>query len=156
MRIGNPEARAGASSVSTVRLYVMRAAYLFMAIGLVVMIWPLLLRESAGVEHMRGVTWSLLTGVSLLAFVGVRYPLQMVPLLLFELAWKSVWLLAIGLPMRRAGTMGPGEAATWFDCLVGVVFCLIAIPWGYVLSNYVIRPGDRWRRERPRDVAALP
>ena len=149
----NPERRA-APGVSTVRLYVMRAAYLIMALGLVAMIWPLLLTQTDGVEHMRGVTWSLLAGVSVLALIGVRYPLQMVPLLLFELVWKVIWLVAIGVPQRLSGTMGPGEAATWIDCIVGVALCLIAIPWGYVMSHYVLRRGDPWRRQALREVGA--
>ena len=133
------------AEVSTVRLYVMRVAYAIIVVGLALMIWPLLLTATDGVEHMRGVTWSLLGAVCLLALVGVRYPLQMLPLLLFELVWKTIWLLAIGLPQRTAGTMGPGEAATWVDCVAGVILCLIAIPWGYVYATYVRRPGDRWR-----------
>ena len=63
------------------------------------MIWPGLLNPPEDLEHMRGVVWSLLAGVSLLALIGIRYPLQMLPVLLFELVWKSVWLLAIGLPL---------------------------------------------------------
>jgi len=155
MRIdSNLEIGAGTPALSTVRLHVMRAAYGIIALGLFAMIWPLLLTQSEGVEHMRGVTWSLLGAVSVLALVGVRYPVQMLPLLLFELLWKTIWLLAIGLPQRLAGTMGPGEAATWIDCIVGVVLCVIAIPWRYVLSQYVLRRGDPWRRDALRQATA--
>lgn len=153
MRIVDPELGRATPAVSTVRLYLMRAAYLIITFGLMLMIWPLLLNETDGVEHMRGVVWSVLAAVSLLAVLGVRYPLQMLPLLLFELIWKTIWLVAIGLPQRLAGTMGPGEAATWLDCLVGVALCVIAIPWGYVFSHYVRRRGEPWRRDRTVEVA---
>ena len=52
----------------------------------------------------RGVIPSLLGAVWLLAFVGLRYPLQMLPLLMFEFAWKTIWLFAFGLPQWSAGT----------------------------------------------------
>jgi hypothetical protein len=134
------------NQVSTFRLYVLRAAFLLMAVGLALMIGPGLIDPPADLEHMRGVVWSLLGAVGLLALLGVRYPLQMLPLLCFELVWKSIWILAFGLPRWSAGTLDAGMRATWFDCAFGVVLTLLVIPWGYVFRNYVRRPGDPWKR----------
>jgi hypothetical protein len=39
---------------------------------------------------MRGVVRSVLAAVSLLAVLGIRYPLKMLPLLFFELVWKTI------------------------------------------------------------------
>jgi hypothetical protein len=133
--------------VSLFRLYLLRAAYLLLVAGLGSQIWPLLLNAPPDLEHMRGVVWGLLGGVSLLAVLGLRYPLQMLPLLLFELAWKTVWMLAIGLPRWSAGTLDAATQQTVYDCLFGLALFPLVIPWGYVWANYVRRPGDRWRRE---------
>lgn len=133
--------------VSLLRLYVLRATYLLIAVGLTVMIWPLILSLPPKLEHMRGVVWSLLAAVSVLAAIGIRYPLQMIPVLLFELVWKSIWIVAIGLPLRSANAMTPGVQSTWDDCLISIPLFLVAIPWGYVFENYIRRSGDRWRPE---------
>ncbi len=93
---------------------------------------------------MDSVVSSLLAAVSILAALGIRYPLQMLPVLLFELAWKSVWLMAFALPLWNAGQI---DAETWetvYACLMGIVIFPIVIPWHYVLANYVKKPGDRW------------
>jgi hypothetical protein len=132
------------SDVSLFRLYLLRAMYVFIAVGLAVMIWPGILNAPTNLEHMRGVVRSLLTAVSLLALLGVRYPLRMLPLLLFELLWKTIWVVAIGLPLRSAGAFTAGTQSTWHDCLISIPLFLVVIPWGYVLDNYVRRPGDRW------------
>jgi hypothetical protein len=132
------------NQVSLVRLYLLRATYLLIAVGLALMIWPLLINKTPNVEHMRGVVWSLLGAVGVLAAIGIRYPLQMLPVLLFEFLWKSIWLVAIGLPLRSAGTFTPGTQSTWNDCLISIPIFLVAIPWGYVFDNYVRRPSDRW------------
>jgi hypothetical protein len=34
--------------------------------------------------------------------------------------------------------------ATASACLMGVIFPIV-IPWSYVIANYVMKPGDRWR-----------
>jgi len=84
-----------AGEVSLVRLYVLRATYLLLVLGLGAMIVPVVFSHE---PIARGVIPSLLGAVWLLAFVGLRYPLQMLPLLMFELAWKTIWLIAFGLP----------------------------------------------------------
>ena len=140
------------SEVSVVRLYLLRATYLFIVVGLGFLIWPSLLNPPEQTEHMRGVVRAMLAGVSLMALLGLRYPLQMLPLLLFELAWKSVWMLAIGLPLRSAGALDAGTRQTWNDCLISIVIFLLVIPWGYVLTHYVKAPGAPWRSRSARAV----
>jgi hypothetical protein len=137
------------AEVSTFRLYLLRATYLIIAAGLGLFIWPLLVQPPAGVEHMRGVVRALLAAVGLLALIGIRYPLRMLPLLFFELTWKTIWVLAIGVPLWKADAFTPGTEETWRDCLVGIVLCLMVIPWGYVKATYVRAPGDRWRSAPP-------
>jgi hypothetical protein len=131
--------------VSTLRLNVLRVMYLIIAVGLGVFVWPAYLRAPAGVEHMHGVVLSVLVAVSLLALLGIRYPLQMIPLLMFELLWKSMWMLAIGLPLWMAGTLGGPEAGTMLDTLVGIVLVPLALPWGYVFDTFFRRRSEPWR-----------
>jgi len=141
------------NELSTFRLYLLRAMYLLMAVGLVVDIWPLMLRSAGQVEHMRGVVWSILTAVSLLAMLGLRYPVKMLPLLLFELTWKVIWVGMIGVPRWLEHRLDPGTAGSLRDCLLGVVLVPLVIPWGYVFRHYVKAPGDRWRAARPAETA---
>jgi len=69
----------------------------------------------------------------------------MLPILLFELTWKSVWLLTIALPIWQADQIDPGTAESIKACGFGVIICLIAIPWPYVYKNYLQVSGDRWK-----------
>ena len=130
--------------VSTARLYVLRAMYLIVAVGLGVMIGPLLLQPPAGVEHMKSVVRCVLAAVALLALLGIRYPLKMLPVLFFELTWKAIWMLVYGVPLWLAGPLDAAFASTFQDNLVGVLL-LVAIPWGYAWRQYVKAPSDRWR-----------
>lgn len=132
--------------ISITRLYVLRATYLLVAVGLGVQFWPLILRSAAvPPAHMQGVVRAMLTAVSLLAVLGVRYPLQLLPLLLFEFTWKAVWVLAIGLPLWRAGRLDAATGDTWTTCLLSLVLFVLVIPWGHVLRHYGRARGDRWR-----------
>jgi hypothetical protein len=141
--------------VSTLRLNVLRAAYLLIAIAMGSQIWPLVLRHPADVAHMTGVVRSMLGAITLLALLGVRYPLKMLPLLIIELAWKVIWVVSFGLPLWRAGLLDAGTRETMQACLFGVVLCPLVIPWGYVWMQLVRAPGDRWRG-RAAETAVRP
>jgi hypothetical protein len=132
------------TDVSTFRLYLMRALYLLIFVGLGSEIWPLMFHH-AHWDVMHGVACSLLAALSAMMALGIRYPLQMLPLLLFELLWKTIWLIAIALPLWSAHQIDADTGETVFACLMGVVLCPIAIPWPYAFANYVKKPGDRWK-----------
>lgn len=138
--------------VSILYLYLLRAVYLLIGIGMGIQVWPGIFHHDH-VELMRSVTRSMLAGMTLLMFVGVRYPLQMLPLLFFEFAWKAIWLLSFAVPLYLGNQLGPDELASVQACLIGVIVVPIAIPWKYAFNHYILRHGDRWKY-LPVEVAA--
>ena len=131
--------------VSTFRLYLLRATYLLLLVGLGLEIWPGVVRHSLTLPLMNGVVRSVLTAVSLLAILGLRHPLKMLPLLFFDLVWKVIWLIAFAVPLWRAQRIDANAQDTVFACMMGVVIFPIAIPWPYVIAQFVRSPGDRWK-----------
>jgi hypothetical protein len=137
------------TDVSIVRLYLLRAMYAFMAVGLALTRWPKLLERPADLSHMDFVVLSVLGAVSLLALLGIRYPIRMLPLLMFELLWKVIWVALWGLPRWTAGNLDAAGDEMLVNCLVGIVLVPLVLPWGYVLDTYLKTPGDPWRRPVP-------
>lgn len=131
--------------VSKTRLIVLRALYAFIAAGLALFVWPAYLAQLPDPAHYHGVVMTMLAAFSILCALGIRYPLQMLPLLLWELLWKLMWLLAIALPRSMAGTMDAATRQTAMDCLA-VALVLIAVPWGYFVRHYVKKPAERASR----------
>jgi hypothetical protein len=131
-----------AQEVSLARIYVLRATYLLLVIGLGGMIVPDVLSHPV---ISRGVIPSLLGAVWVLAFVGLKYPLEMLPLLMFEFAWKSIWMVAYGLPQWSASQLPPTFAEDSFNIGLGVILMPLVIPWGYVYRHYLKQSGARWR-----------
>ena len=136
------------SDVSTFRLYLLRAMYVFMFVGLAVFKWPGILNPPPGLSNTGSIVGSFLGALSLLALLGIRYPVKMLPLLLFELLWKVLWVAGWGLPLWSSGQLtqrlGPDAQSNLINCLVGIVLVPLVMPWGYVLKQYVRAPGDRW------------
>jgi hypothetical protein len=134
--------------VSLFRLYLLRALYLLIVVGLGIVRWPEVINQFIQQENswelMDGVVACMLTAFSVLSILGLRYPLQMLPLLLWELVWKSIWLIVVALPLWSAGQMDESTWATAYACLM-VVIVPFVIPWRFVFTHYVKKRGDRWR-----------
>ncbi|MEA2731997.1 MAG: hypothetical protein QOF70_6472, partial [Acetobacteraceae bacterium] len=137
----NPAGERGSRGFACPHLCSART-YLLLVIGLGGMIVPEVVSHPV---ISRGVVPSLLGAVWVLAFVGLKYPLQMLPLLMFEFAWKSIWMLAYGLPQWYAGQLPATFAEDSFNIGVGVILMPFVIPWGYVYRHYVKQSGARWR-----------
>lgn len=138
-----PVSAAVAPALSTRRLYAMRAGYLLMGVGLVIVKWPLL-PQAVTLPLFEGVTLCLLTAMSVLAFIGVRHPTRMLPLLVFESLWKVLWLSLVALPRAVAGTVDEAMGAVIVNCSV-VVFIIAVVPWRHVWQTFIVGRGERWR-----------
>jgi hypothetical protein len=100
---------------------------------------------------MEGAVMAMLVALSLLSFLGLRYPVQMLPILLFESAWKLIWMAVVALPLWTADQLDPANLELFYRNL-WVVIILAVTPWRYVVTQYVTKRGDPWRSDATRPV----
>ena len=86
----------------------------------------------------------MLAGLGATAALGLRYPVQMLPVLLFELTWKAIYLTAFALPLWSAHQINAAMAEDIKAVLMVAIFIPL-IPWRYVFAHYVLKHGDRWK-----------
>lgn len=132
------------AEVSLFRLYTLRVCYLILAVGLGTYIWPSVLHHTNELAINKGTLLALLAGLGATAILGLRYPVQMIPLLLFELIWKTIYLIAFALPLWSAHQITAAAAEDIKACLMVMIF-LPLIPWRYVFAHYIVQQGERWR-----------
>ena len=78
------------SELPLYRLYLLRALFLLIALGQGSQTWPGILHHTRPLEFWHGVALSFLGALTLLSLLGVRYPVRMLPLLIFEFRTASV------------------------------------------------------------------
>jgi hypothetical protein len=140
-----PTARRSAE-LALWQLNLLRVGYLVMGVALAVIKWPLLFdHEPWGLAE--GTKECLLIAMSVLALLGLRHPQRMLPILLFEVTWKLLWLGVVALPLWSHNHL-EGATRTQADAVLWVVLIIAVIPWRHVLAQYVLAPGDPWRRNR--------
>jgi hypothetical protein len=129
------------NEISLIRLHLMRLLYLLNFVMLGLQVWPAILNHEGPWDPVKGVAFSFWAALSTLSALGLRYPLKMLPLLLLQLLYKSIWVIAVALPLWSAFR----SIELTRIMAMGAVVDLIVIPWPYVLDNYLKKPGDRWR-----------
>jgi hypothetical protein len=118
--------------------------YLLIAVGLGLTIWPTIISPPSVVANSGSVVRSLLGALALVSLLGLRYPLQMLPLLIFELLWKVIWIVAFALPMWTGPGLDAYASETLFACAIGVVLVPLVLPWEYLYRHYVRAPSTPW------------
>ncbi|NMH89361.1 hypothetical protein [Flavivirga algicola] len=123
--------------ITKLRLYLLRGMYLFISLGLALTIWPEIIAPYQRLANEDSVIQSLLGALALLTVIGVRYPLKMLPVLIFELIWKLIWIFGFALPTWMNTDLDIYAEETFFACLIGVVLVPITVPWRYVYKRYI-------------------
>lgn len=126
------------------RIHALRIAYLLMAGVMGFFVWQQVLFETGPWPAPRVIAKSMLASLALLSVLGLRYPLQMLPLMLLETLWKTVAILLIILPAWLAHRMTPELQVLFGEC-IGIVGVYLVMPWRHVWARYVLHPAEAWR-----------
>ncbi|MBN8504969.1 MAG: hypothetical protein J0L58_10865 [Burkholderiales bacterium] len=123
-------------------LLLLRSFYLLMAVGGAFTFWPGVLQPEAHTGGAHTVVSALLATITGLALLGVWRPLRMLPLLLVELLWKAVWVMAFALPLLRAGQTTPALVENLFACGLGLVLIPLIVPWRWLWRSWRASDGS--------------
>jgi hypothetical protein len=140
---GEGGAARGSVFLPTWRLNVMRVGYFVMGAGLAVTKWPELVSHDPW-ELKEGTVVTMLVAMSVLALLGLRYPQRMLPILLFEVGWKLIWVGVVALPLWLDGNLS-GATREQAAAVLWVAIVIAVVPWRHVVRQFVLARGERWR-----------
>ena len=126
-------------AVAIWRINTMRFLFLLMALIMGSMVWAQLLEGGPTWPIWKGAAKSMLAALALISLLGVRYPLQMLPIMLYEMAWKTVWLTFVALRAWLEGTWNADIQSLFEDC-IGIVIAYFVVPWPYIWARYIRQP----------------
>jgi hypothetical protein len=127
------------------RLYLLRVSYFVLGVWQGCRTWRAILHHTSPWDFWHGVAMSFFGALTLLCLIGVRHPVRMMPLLVFEFTWKLIWVLAVWLPPYLSHTLDPDIAESFPTIFPAIVVMPLVLPWGYIWTMYGSTPGDRWR-----------
>ncbi|NJM51666.1 MAG: hypothetical protein HC843_13020 [Sphingomonadales bacterium] len=123
------------NQISKFRLWLLRAVYALLAFGMGSIVWPQIITGSGDWTLMPSVVKSMLGAMTLLALLGIAHPIRMLPLLFWEICWKSIWLVVVAFPAWKSGAMDSDIMQTAIEASL-VILVMAAIPWRFVFHHY--------------------
>jgi hypothetical protein len=91
--------------VRPINLWGMRLFYLLMLLFVAPSAWQVLLTHQGPWDPLRAVAFAVWATYPSLALFGLFRPLRWLPILLFAIGYKSIWLGFVAYPMWTAGTL---------------------------------------------------
>lgn len=124
----------------TWRIALLRLCYAAIAVGLSTIVIPRLIALPADWTNSTAVVTCFLAAMMTMCALGVFRPLAMLPVMLFELVWKFVFMFRIALELWLNGKLEGAFLQTFWDCVPILLFVPI-IPWRHVWQRCL--PGTR-------------
>lgn len=133
---------------STLRLTLLRGCYAVLVVGLSLRYVPVFVEGLYTLPRMDGVVVALLSAMGLLSVIGLFSPVRMLPLLIFEVAWKLIWVSIVALPKWLDGALDEATLSILFNCAVVLPFVFI-VPWRHVGVTFLAAADPHWSSVEP-------
>jgi len=124
--------------VRPINIYVLRLFYFLILVFVGSDSWTAIINHEGPWDHVKAVAFCAWATYSTMSVLGLIHPLRMLPIMMFTIGYKTLWLIVVAYPLWRDNALAgsPAEAMTRVFLWTPVLF--IAVPWGYVIRNYVM------------------
>ena len=127
--------------VRPINIYLLRTVYMLAGVFVTAETWHEIFTHVGPWNHIRGVAVAVWASYPLLCLLGVFKPLKLLPIMVFIVLYKSIWLVVVAWPMWRAGTLIGSPAEEMARVFVWVPVAFLVVPWGYFFREYVLPRG---------------
>ena len=118
----------------------MRLGYLLVFVMVGQISWIRIITHRGSWDPIQAAALSMWAAHSLLSLIGIFQPLRMLPLVLFEIVYKLLWLAAVALPLWSANQLAGSPAEGWTYAFLSVAIPIVVVPWPYVFRKYIWNP----------------
>ncbi|MFM6344212.1 MAG: hypothetical protein ACKPFK_03565, partial [Dolichospermum sp.] len=100
--------------------------------------WSHIFSNKGSWEPVNAVTWCVWAAYATISFIGIYNTLKMLPIMLFMIFYKTIWLIVVAYPLWKTNTLigSPNEELTFI--FIWVFIPAIFFPWKYSYRHYLI------------------
>jgi hypothetical protein len=122
--------------VRRINILVLQLIYGLMFVMLGQTVWTHILGHQGPWQADDAMSWSVWAAFSLLAGFGIFQPLKMLPIMILEIVYKSIWLGLVAYPLWSNGQLAGAPEEYQAHVFLGIIVPILAVPWGYALRTF--------------------
>lgn len=124
--------------VSTIKIYLLRLLYILMFLFLGKDAWTYIFTHKGVWDAAEAMNFAVWASYSVLSFFGILQPLKMLPLVMLEILYKTIWLVLVAYPLWASNQLAGSPVAGMVFVFALVPLPIIAMPWKYAFRKYVL------------------
>lgn len=121
-----------------IKVYVLKLFFALMFLFVAKDAWIELVSHKGEWNVEIAVAWCSIAAYTTLSGLGIFHTLKMLPIMLFMVLYKGLWLSFVAFPLWSSGQLTGSEAEGWAQTFIIMIIPLIFIPWKYVFNTYVL------------------
>lgn len=122
--------------VYKINIYLLRLLYFLIIVFVGRDSWTAIVTHQGPWDYLQAVAFCVWAAYSTLSILGLINPLRMLPLVLFEILYKSIWLIIVAYPLWSANKLAGSPAEELTYAFLWLPLPLLAVPWPYAFKTY--------------------
>ena len=123
--------------VRPINIYLLRLLFLLMVLFVATDSWSSILKHEGPWDHVRAAALCMWAPYSVLSIFGLISPLKWLPIVMFEIFYKIIWLIIVAYPLWSTNRLAGSPAEEMTKAFLWVILPIVAMPWGYAFRTYV-------------------
>jgi hypothetical protein len=123
--------------VRPINVYLLRLLFLLVVVFVASDSWSAILRHQGQWDHVKAAAVCMWAAYSVLSVFGLINPLKWLPIVMFEIFYKIIWLIIVAYPLWSRNQLAGSPAAEMTYAFVWVILPIVAMPWAYAFRTYV-------------------
>lgn len=121
-----------------IKVYVMKLFFALMFLVAAKDAWRKLLFHQGAWDVEAAIAWCAIAAYTTLSGLGIFNTLRLLPIMLFMLFYKGLWLGFVAYPLWASGTLAGSEAEAWAQIFMMIAIPFLFMPWKYTFDTYVL------------------
>lgn len=124
--------------VAPINIYLLKLLFTLMFIFLTYDSWTHIFHHKGPWDPANSAAWFMWGSCALIAGIGIRRPLRMLPIVLFEIVYKTAWLVVVAWPLYQRNELTGTPAEAMAGNFMLVILPIVAMPWRYFFRTYIV------------------
>jgi hypothetical protein len=133
--------------VRPIQVYLLRLVFMLTFVVIGTYSWTTILNHEGDWKPVNAVAFSVWAAYSTMSILGIWKPLKMLPIIVFQVFYKCVWLTFVAYPLWKAGKLAGSDAGQMTSDFLWVILPIVAMPWGYFFRSFFRRKMPATKRE---------